>query len=177
MIRVRREPRVAGFNGQRTRRVALLCTLWLWPLVIACTSPSTLTTRDRAAIESLDSTYAAAWLADDTAGVLSTLSSGAVLMPAGGSPLVDSVAIHAFWWPRDGSHTRILSFRRSIDGVDGTAEWAAVRGQASFTFVHTKDGHADTLSSRVTTLSIVHKIDTRWLISQRMWAPRPADTR
>ena len=87
-----------------------------------------LTANDRAAIRSLDSTFVQGWLSDDTAAVLSVFRPDAVLLPPGNSPVVGLAAIRAFWWPTDGSHTRITSFERRILEIAGTNGLAFVRG-------------------------------------------------
>jgi ketosteroid isomerase-like protein len=141
-------------------------------LVSACGTPSALTEADRAAIHRLDSAYVNAWLADDTAGVLATLDSGAVLMPAGQRPLTDLRAIRGFWWPDDGSRTTITSYTTSIDEITGAADLAVVRGTGSLSFVYVKDSSTTEATSRTMTLTVVTRgADGRWRISRRMWAP------
>jgi hypothetical protein len=92
----------------------------------ACTTTATpagprFTADDERAIRALDSVFVAAWLRDDTTAVMNTLAPGVVLMPAGQSVLTTPDAIRAFWWPSDGSHTRILTFDRAIDELGGKA--------------------------------------------------------
>ena len=83
----------------------------------ACTPQSSpihqFTVDDERAIRHVDSAYVAAWLRDDTAAVLQTLAPDVVLMPAGQRPLATPNDIRAFWWPGDGTHTKILAFDRS----------------------------------------------------------------
>src|SRR4026207_1192209 len=73
-----------------------------------------LTVSDQAAIRTLDSTFVQGWLQDDTAAVLRVFSPDAVLLPPGSQPIAGLAAIRAYWWPTDGSHTRITSFDRQI---------------------------------------------------------------
>ncbi len=83
--------------------------------ILACRPEATgvglsLSPEDFQAIRSLDSAYVAAWLRDDTTAVLATLDSAPVLQPAGQRPVVGREAVRRFWWPGDGSETRILTY-------------------------------------------------------------------
>ena len=85
--------------------------------IAGCTTASPapqFTAADERAVRAVDSAYVAAWLRDDTTGVMNTLAPDAVLMPAGQRILPSPNAIRTFWWPSDSSHTRILTFQRTI---------------------------------------------------------------
>ena len=103
-------------------------------LACAPAEPRVLSSADERAIRQVDSLYVAAWLRDDTAAVLRTLAPDAVLMPAGQRPLATPNDIRAFWWPTDGSRTKILTFHRVIDEIAGDANLAWVRGTDTLTF-------------------------------------------
>ena len=90
------------------------------------------------AIIAIDSTFVDAWLKDDTTKVLSVFASDAVLMPPGVQPVVGLAAIRAYWWPSDGSHTRITSFTRAIAEVGGGGGVAFVRGTAAVGWTYAK---------------------------------------
>jgi len=140
----------------------------------ACTAPenATLTDADRRAIQALDSSFVAAWLKDDTAGVMATLSADAVLMPSGRHPLIGHESIRAYWWPDDGSHTRIDAFVSRIEEVGGMNGMAFIRGDDSLTFTYSKGASGFTQSSRTVTLSVVARLpDGRWEFTRRMWSP------
>src|SRR5437868_7081027 len=103
--------------------------------VAGCTPPSNdrsavLGDADRAAIRALDSTFVASWLRDDTTAVLGVFAPDAVLLPPGSAPVAGTSAIRAYWWPQDGSHTRITGFDRQIVEIDGTPGLAYLRGTA-----------------------------------------------
>jgi ketosteroid isomerase-like protein len=143
-------------------------------LGLACTSrPPTrtgLTAADERAVRTTDSAYVASWVRDDTTGVLATLASDAVLMPAGRSPLQTRDAIKAFWWPADGSHTKVWTFDRTIDEIGGSADIAWVRGTDSLVFNYDKGS----VHSRQTLMSMSLAVLRRqangtWLISRMMW--------
>jgi ketosteroid isomerase-like protein len=149
---------------------------------IACASPhaesretaSRITVADERAIRAVDSSYVAAWLRDDTAGVLATLAPDVVLMPAGQHPLATSGEVRGFWWPADGSHTKILTFDRHIDELAGEGDVAWTRGTDSLTFTYQKAGSAAAATgNRTMTLALLRRQpDGQWRISRMMWGMR-----
>jgi ketosteroid isomerase-like protein len=143
--------------------------------ILACTppEPNAFSAADERAIRQVDSLYVAAWLRDDTAAVLRTLAPDAVLMPAGQRPLMTPNDIRAFWWPTDGSRTKILTFRRVIDEIAGDANLAWVRGTDTLTFTYDKGQAHNELASRSMTLAVWRRQqDGSWRISRMMWGTR-----
>ena len=135
----------------------------------------TLSDRDRAAIQALDTAFVQAWIRDDTAGVLALFHPDAVLLPPGGRPVEGVRAIQAYWWPDDGSHTRITAFRRELAEVRGTPELAWFRGDATLGWVYAKDGKEASQTSRSTDLVLLAPDSAgRWQIIRQMWSPAPA---
>jgi ketosteroid isomerase-like protein len=146
-------------------------------LALACTPRSTPTpqwrTTDERAIRAVDSTYVAAWLRDDTLAVMNTLAPDAVLMPAGQHPLATPNDVRGFWWPADGSHTRILTFARRIDEIDGQGDVAWVRGTDTLTYTYDTGSAHSQLGSRSMTLALWRRQpDGAWRISRMMWSTR-----
>lgn len=137
-------------------------------------SPSgTLSATDERDIRALDSSYVAAWLQDDTAAVMATLAPAAVLMPGGHRPLTTPEEIRGFWWPRDGSQTRVTAFTRRIEELQGGDDLAYLRGRDSVGFSYRKDTVSLNAVSKTMTLSILRRgSDGRWRISRMMWAVR-----
>src|SRR5918999_638738 len=145
-------------------------------LLLACQAKTrraeTLTAEDSAAIDDVRSDYVRAWLKDDTAGVLATLDSQAVLLPPGQLPLKGSAAIRAFWWPTDGSRTTITDFEWTVDELTGTPELAFTRGVSTVAWRYQKDTVRSEQTSRSTNLTIFgHGRDGRWRILRQMWGP------
>jgi uncharacterized protein (TIGR02246 family) len=143
-------------------------------LCSACTSPrlAALTVTDSTELRALDQAYVEAWLADDTAAVLATLTPDAVLMPAGGRPLATPEAIREFWWPKDGSHTRVTQYTTTIDEIGGTHDLAYMRGTGRLIFVYEKDTLRLEQRNRDMTLTLLARTaDGRWRIRRRMWGP------
>jgi uncharacterized protein (TIGR02246 family) len=139
------------------------------------TAPSrTLTDRDRAAIRALDTAFVQAWLRDDTAAVLRLLHPNAILLPPGAEPVEGLTAIRAYWWPIDGSHTRIQSFTREILEIERTPELAYFRGTATLGWVYQKAGKQSAQSSRSSDLVLVTPDSSRhWRILRQMWSQLP----
>jgi ketosteroid isomerase-like protein len=154
----------------------------VFAILVACSSRehdaaqagAPLSAQDWQAIRAIDSTYVSAWLRDDTTGVLATLEPGAVLMPAGQHPLEGVAAVRTFWWPQDGSHTKILTFVRTLDEVDGRGDVAWTRGTDTLTFLYTKGATpASTVGSRSMTLALLRRqANGEWRISRMMWGTR-----
>ena len=131
------------------------------------------TADDERAIRGLDSAFVDAWLRDDTTGVMNTLAPDAVLMPAGQSILTTPNAIRAFWWPSDGSRTRILTFQRTIDELGGEANVAWMRRTDSLTFTYAKGGATNSLTSRSMSLAVLRRQpDGTWRFGRVMWGAR-----
>jgi ketosteroid isomerase-like protein len=128
---------------------------------------------DQRAVRAVDSVFVDAWLRDDTTGVMNTLAADAVLMPAGQTVLSTPAAIRAFWWPNDGSSTRILTFNRSIDEVGGAGDVAWMRRTDSLTFTYAKAGTTSNLTSRSMSLAVLRRQPNgAWRFSRVMWGGR-----
>ncbi len=137
-------------------------------------SARSLTADDRQAIRSLDSIFVQGWLADDTAAVLGVFHRDAVLLPPGGAPVAGLAAIRAYWWPTDGSHTRITSFERRIVEIEGTGGLAFVRGTAALGWTYAKGGPPAAQTSRSTDLILVAPDSAgRWRVIRQMWSTLP----
>jgi ketosteroid isomerase-like protein len=116
--------------------------------------------------------YVRAWLADDTAGVLATLDSAAVLLPPGSLPVKGQGAIRAYWWPTDGSRTTITLLDWTLEELAGTPGLAFSRGMSTVGWRYQKDTVRSEQTSRSTNLTIfTHGTDGRWRILRQMWGP------
>ncbi len=131
-----------------------------------------LTARDSTAIDSVRVEYARAWLADDTAGVLATLDSAAVVLPPGRLPVSGQQAIRAYWWPTDGSRTTITRLDWNLEDLAGTPRLAFSRGMSTVGWRYQKDTVRSQQTSRSPNLTIFTRgADGRWRILQQMWGP------
>ena len=148
-------------------------------LLVSCT-PGTntpdegLTASDQVAIRSLDSTFVQGWLRDDTTAVLSVFRPDAVLLPPGSQPIAGPAAIRAYWWPTDGSHTRITTFERHIAEIAGTKGLAFIRGTAALGWEYSKAGLSQAQTSRSTDLILVAPDSAgHWRVVRQMWSALP----
>lgn len=137
--------------------------------------PAALTDADRAAIRALDSTFVRGWLRNDTAAVLSVFASDAVLVPPGHPPVVGRAAIKAFWWPADGSRTRITSFTRAMDDIGGGGgDLALARGTAVVSWESEKAGQTTRQTTRsAEMLLLARNGGGQWRVIRQMWRPVP----
>jgi uncharacterized protein (TIGR02246 family) len=154
------------------RPLLLAGTAWL----LACGADRQLsrglTARDSSAIEAVRTAYVHAWLSDDTAGVLATLDSNAVLLPPGQLPVTGHRAIRAFWWPADGSRTTITAFEWSVNELGGTPDLAYTRGVSSIAWRYEKDTMRSEQSTRNMSLTLFAPgADGQWRILRQMWGP------
>ncbi len=134
-----------------------------------------ITDADRAAILALDSTFVAGWLADDTAKVLSVFAPDASLLPPGSESVTGVAAIRGYWWPVDGSHTKITSFTRVISEMGGSGGFAFLRGTGTLAWEYTKKaGKPQAQTSRSGDL-ILYSRDAagRWRVTRQMWNALP----
>jgi uncharacterized protein (TIGR02246 family) len=129
---------------------------------------------DRAAIRALDARFVRGWLDDDANAVLGLYSPDAALLPPGAQPLAGPAAIRAYWWPTDGSHTRITAFDRTIDEIEGNGDLAWMRGTARLAWTYEKDGKTTVQTSRSIDLVLLRRgPDDQWRIVRQMWNTLP----
>jgi len=136
--------------------------------------PNRLSEKDRSAIRALDSTFVNGWLNDDANAVLSVFVPDAVLFPPGMNPVRGLPAIRSYWWPQDGSRTKITAFDRHIDEIEGTDELAFLRGTATLSWTYEKDGQKSSQTSRSTDLLLLTQdAKGNWHVIRQMWNTLP----
>jgi ketosteroid isomerase-like protein len=134
-----------------------------------------LTSEDLVAIRALDSKFVHGWLNDDMTAVLSVFAPDAVLFPPGSNLVRGLPAIRSYWWPQDGSHTRITSFDRHIEEIEGTRHLAFLRGTASLSWTYEKDGHQTSQTSRSIDLLLLTRDSAgHWHVIRQMWSTLPS---
>ena len=131
-----------------------------------------LTAADSTAIRQLHDRYVAAWLADDTSGVLALFEPDAVILPPGHQPVSGRDSIRGYWWPTDGSVTRISSFTWMLQELQGTPELAFTRGESALGWSYTKAGATSRSTSRSVSLTVLRRVAPgEWRIARQMWGP------
>ncbi len=158
---------------------SLSVALGTFLLFIGCAAPSAegpLSEEDLTRVRSVIQAYAEAWKAGDSAAVLGLFTEDAVIFPSGLSPREGKQALREFWFPDDGSVTRVLSYPiETIDaGGAGTHAFTTERGDLSFTYAlgdffvsRSSKAHATTLYSK--------QPDGSWKIRHRMWTDLPTE--
>jgi uncharacterized protein (TIGR02246 family) len=125
---------------------------------------------DRTAVARATQAYADAWLSNDSARVMATLTPDAVLLPSGMEAVSGGTAIRRFWWPADSPPARVVAMDQSIDDVVGAGDLAVVRGHGTLSFVMEVDGEDVTRTQRSTYMNVLRRqTDGSWIIAQRMW--------
>ena len=154
-------------------------TVILWLGIMGCRAASpppatSLTNAERDAIRAVDTAFVHAWIRDDTSGVLRLFSPEAMLLPPGGAPVEGLRGIREYWWPGDGSHTRITAFTRDIAEISGTRHLAYLRGTAHLSWIYEKGGKRTAQSSRSTDLLLLAPdVNGQWRIIRQMWNQLP----
>ena len=163
--------------GCASGKLPLTVTLLLG--ILGCRAPmsapgTSLTDSERDAIRAVDTAFVHAWIRDDTSSVLRLFSREAILLPPGSAPVEGLRAIRDYWWPGDGSHTRITSFTRDIAEISGTQQLAYLRGIAHLAWAYEKGGKRTSQSSRSTDLVLLAPdADGQWRIIRQMWNQLP----
>jgi ketosteroid isomerase-like protein len=126
-----------------------------------------LTANELVAIQQAHFDYREAWLANDSAAVMASLTADAVLMPHHGDPVVaGAAAIREFWWPPDSPPATVTAFETSIDEVGGSGDVGYLRGTFSLSFEY----GGQTYTNGGNFMEIARKQeDGDWLISHRIW--------
>jgi uncharacterized protein (TIGR02246 family) len=137
------------------------------PIAAIAQTSTTLSDRDRAAVLGVTQEYRDAWLANDPARVIATLTPDAVLLPSGLSPIQGTTAINAFWFPAT-PVTRVVGMDLTVRDLQGDGNVAIVRGDGTLTY--TLDG-GPPVTQRSWFVNVLKKQpDSRWLIAQRAWS-------
>lgn len=138
-----------------------------------------LSEHDERAVRAATQRYRDAWLINDDAAVMATLTPDAVIMPSGMKPLSGATAIRRFWFPSSGPKTRVTSMELRVHDVSGSGAVAVVRGLGTLTYVLTNaDGREQTVSQASWFVNVLERQPGgAWLITCRAWsdlrAPAP----
>ncbi len=131
------------------------------------------TEQDAEAVRAVADAYVDGWLQDDADAVMATLSPDAVLLPQGSAPIQGEEAIRNFWWPAEGTVTRVTRYESSIDDLQISGTLAYVRGFAELTFTWEQDGETAEQTSKSAYLMTLRRDGGDWRITNRMWGRLP----
>jgi ketosteroid isomerase-like protein len=97
-----------------------------------------------------------------------------MLQPPNVSAVVGHAAIRAYWWPKDGSRTRILSFERKVEDITGSSTFAIVRGSSTLGWEYTRDGKTARQTSRSADFrAYARDAAGSWRIIRQIWTALP----
>jgi ketosteroid isomerase-like protein len=101
-------------------------------------------------------------------------ASDAVLQPPGVPAVTGLAAIKAYWWPTDGSTTRITTFDHQVLEVIGSSTLAVVSGASTLRWRYSKDGKISEQTGRSTD-SRVYSADPsgKWRVIRQIWVTIP----
>lgn len=121
---------------------------------------------DQAAIIQTRKAFEAAWLANDSVGILNTLTSDAVLMPHhGDQPISGIPAIEAFWFPKDYPPSQVTEFTSTITEVVGSKDIAYIYGRFKLSF----DYEGKTYSNEGNYMNTFRKEENNWKLARLIW--------
>ena len=156
-----------------TKAYRLLFALLL-PVVLFAQAPertkreckSSLSSSDATAVRAVVEDYRRAWLREDAAGVMRTLTQSSVLLPAhGAEPVVGIDKIKEYWWPKDGPETKILQLDISVDQAEGDGCLAFVRGTDTVAWSTLEAGKMTRIRHKGRYLNVMKKMpDGTWRI-------------
>ena len=127
---------------------------------------------DRAALKSLDQSYAQAWLGlNAESDVMKLFADDAVIIPHhGDQPQKGKNEIRDFFWPKDYGPTQILEFVREPAEADGFGDLGYVRGRFSLKFSFELDGEIKTFSNEGNYLLVAERLPgQQWQIARLIW--------
>jgi uncharacterized protein (TIGR02246 family) len=128
------------------------------------------TSDDRVAAEAATQAYRTAWLTNDPATIMATLTPDAIMFPSAMPPIVGADAIRKFWFPATTS-TRVVDMELKVDNIHVDGDTAVTSGMGSLTFVVTASGVAAApRTQRHWHVNVLRRQpDGAWKIWRRMW--------
>ena len=113
--------------------------------------------------------YRTAWLANDEAQVMKTLTDDAILMPANSKTMIEGTnAIREYWWPA-GSPFSIDEFDQPILEIVSCGDLGYARGTSRVAWTSVTNGVRSKSESTTNFIAILKKDHGSWLISRLTW--------
>lgn len=133
---------------------------------------TTLSEADERSALAVERAYVEGWERNDSSWVMATLARDAVLLPDGMAPIRGDSAIRSYWWPADGSQTRVTSYETTVDEVGGSGSMAYLRGRGDleFDWRARPDSAWRSFSSRSVWMTLLRRgRDGSWRMTHRIW--------
>ena len=143
--------------------------------VISCDhSPAKTDHSDSAIVDSVLTEYRQAWLNDDSAKVLSTLSDSIILFVPGSTPhLKGKIEVKEFWFPQTDIKYPIRKYEISDQEIYTSSNMAFVQGRSILSWETVKDGSVIKVDTSTSDFITIMKFEEgNWKIFQQMYQPK-----
>lgn len=159
--------------GCRFSRVTILLLLVLPTLSCATREPWSLV--DNEAVEATLADYRNAWLSNDTAKVMATVSEDVILFVPGmtAASIVGKANLRSFWFPTTDTVFVIRTYEITDQEIHGSGGYAIAQGTSLLSWdTVAKDSVLASSTSKSEYLSVLRKEDGRWRIFRQMYVLR-----
>jgi ketosteroid isomerase-like protein len=148
-------------------RKTILCSMILGLMPVFLLGASCI--EDQPGIAKALEEYRTAWLANDEARVMKTLTEDAILMPANSKKTIEgSKAIREYWWPA-GSPFSIDEFDQPLLEIVSCGDLGYTRGTSRVAWTSTNNGVQSKSESTTDFLAVLKKDKGSWRISRLIW--------
>jgi ketosteroid isomerase-like protein len=155
------------------RRTLLLLTAGALPA--ACSSSREFTTADSAEVARVLEDYREAWMVNDEARVMGTVSDDVTMFVpgAGGQTLKGSAALRTFWFPKSDTLYRIGRYEVTGQEVHGGGDFAIATGRSELTWdTVARDSVLATSSSNSEFVTVLRRESGGWKLFRQIYVLR-----
>lgn len=126
--------------------------------------------KDESKIRSINKTYVEEWLKNNENGVMNLFTADASIAPSGMKTLKGANEIKSFWFPKDGSVTKILEFTNEIQNIHIDNDIAQTSSLSHLVWDY-KKGNTYLKKEQWGFASTIYKkqADGEWKIIHQMW--------
>ncbi len=163
------------FNRNLKTTLKLSIGLLILILFFSCGSQKsqdlTLSLEDQQQIRQISKSYTSGWLESDTSKVINLFADSATIIPSGLLPQKGKEAIYDFWWPNDGSKTRVFKYMIDILEIGGNANMAYSYENGHLGFEYENGDFQLQRDSESYAMTIYQKnASGDWKIIKRIWS-------
>jgi ketosteroid isomerase-like protein len=113
--------------------------------------------------------YQEGWLENDSSKIIKLFSDSAILIPSGLMPINGKEEIIKFWWPNDGSITKINDYKIILIEIAGTSDMAYTYENGKLSWSYQKENFSISKTQESFELTVFRKSEGRWRIMKRIW--------